>query len=398
MLRGPARCAAGDRCLPARREHQSGAARELEHARGAVPHDGRTRRTPARPPQHVATLKRLPPEVVQATGLFSDGELTPAENIVRAYLLKHGNDVEAMRLLARIGHRARRAGRCGAAARGGARRSHPTTAPPATTTPCVLRRAAQVPAGARGTRQAAAARARESSSICTLYATACVGLGEHEKAMPLYRELLADAPRAADLHLSVAHCLKTLGRQQEAIESYRASAAARPISAMPTGVSRISRPIASRTTRSRACSAEERRRPRRSSIATTCASRSARRSRTGASMQESWHYYERGNALKSSESRYRPEIIETQHAQADRGLHARVLRRAARVWAPRAPSRSSSWDCRAPAPPCSSRSSPRIRRSRARRNSPTFSASCSSCRGAIPTCRQSALPRRARAN
>ncbi len=53
--------------------------------------------------QHVATLKRLPPEVVQATSLFSDGELTPAEHIVRAYLLQHGDHVEAMRLLARIG-------------------------------------------------------------------------------------------------------------------------------------------------------------------------------------------------------------------------------------------------------------------------------------------------------
>ena len=53
--------------------------------------------------RHVATLRNLPPEVVQATGLFADGELTPAENIVRAYLLKHGNHVEAMRLLARIG-------------------------------------------------------------------------------------------------------------------------------------------------------------------------------------------------------------------------------------------------------------------------------------------------------
>src|SRR5580658_174394 len=33
--------------------------------------------------QHVATLKHLPPEVVLATSLFSDGELVPAENIVR---------------------------------------------------------------------------------------------------------------------------------------------------------------------------------------------------------------------------------------------------------------------------------------------------------------------------
>ena len=52
---------------------------------------------------HVATLKALPPEVVSATSFFSDGELLPAENIVRAYLLRYGNHVEAMRLLAKIG-------------------------------------------------------------------------------------------------------------------------------------------------------------------------------------------------------------------------------------------------------------------------------------------------------
>src|SRR5271165_2139089 len=33
---------------------------------------------------HVATLKRLPPEVVQATSLFSDGEWALAENMIRA--------------------------------------------------------------------------------------------------------------------------------------------------------------------------------------------------------------------------------------------------------------------------------------------------------------------------
>jgi tetratricopeptide (TPR) repeat protein len=52
---------------------------------------------------HVATLKRLPPEIVTATTLFSEGDLGPAESIVRAYLLKHGDHIEGMRLLARIG-------------------------------------------------------------------------------------------------------------------------------------------------------------------------------------------------------------------------------------------------------------------------------------------------------
>src|ERR1019366_7356851 len=71
----------------------------------------------------------------------------------------------------------------------------------------------------------------ENRQYRTLYATACVGLGEHEKAIPLYRELLVGAPRAEDLHLSVAHSLKAIGRR----------AARRSWSAI-TCVSRAARP------------------------------------------------------------------------------------------------------------------------------------------------------------
>ena len=54
--------------------------------------------------ERVSTLKTMPPEVVRAGSLFSDGELPAAENILRAYLLKSGDDVEALRLMARIEH------------------------------------------------------------------------------------------------------------------------------------------------------------------------------------------------------------------------------------------------------------------------------------------------------
>ncbi len=53
--------------------------------------------------QHVATLAKLPPEIVTASSMFADGEVYPAERIVRDFLLKHGDHVEAMRLLAKIG-------------------------------------------------------------------------------------------------------------------------------------------------------------------------------------------------------------------------------------------------------------------------------------------------------
>jgi len=45
------------------------------------------------------------------------------------------------------------------------------------------------------------------------------------------------------------------------------------------------------------------------SIATICASRLARRSKTG-EYAESWQFYQRGNALKRAESRYHPGITE----------------------------------------------------------------------------------------
>jgi tetratricopeptide (TPR) repeat protein len=60
------------------------------------------------------------------------------------------------------------------------------------------------------------------------YAAACVGLADYEEAIRMYRDLLREAPHAADLHLSVGHALKTLGRQQEAIASYRTAAEVNP--------------------------------------------------------------------------------------------------------------------------------------------------------------------------
>jgi tetratricopeptide (TPR) repeat protein len=53
------------------------------------------------------------------------------------------------------------------------------------------------------------------------HATICTGFGDFEQALPVYREVLRETPKDPELHLSIAHALKTLGRTQEAIESYR---------------------------------------------------------------------------------------------------------------------------------------------------------------------------------
>src|SRR5579859_8148314 len=41
--------------------------------------------------QHLATLDKLPPEVIEANSFLADGYLLPAENLIRAYLVKDGN-------------------------------------------------------------------------------------------------------------------------------------------------------------------------------------------------------------------------------------------------------------------------------------------------------------------
>ncbi|HSY95074.1 MAG TPA: tetratricopeptide repeat protein, partial [Steroidobacteraceae bacterium] len=178
---------------------------------------------------HVATLAKLPPEIVTATAMFSDNDLAPAEAIVRSYLLKHGDHVEAMRLLARIGL------------------AHDVLDDADTLLEAVLTMAPDYRAARYDYAMALLRRHKHVQCIAelekllelepdnrtykTTYATANVGLGDHERALALYQELIAGSPRdaaASELHLSVAHSFKALGRQQEAIEAYRNAAAVRP--------------------------------------------------------------------------------------------------------------------------------------------------------------------------
>jgi tetratricopeptide (TPR) repeat protein len=258
---------------------------------------------------HVATLKRLPPEVVSATSFFSDGELLPAENIVRAYLLKHGNHIEAMRLLARIG----------------IEREVFDDAE------LLLEAVLQLEPDYRAARHDYARvllerhkyqRAREEFEALlrtepenrhyrTLCATTYVGLGDHEKAIALYRQLLVDAPQAADLHLSIAHSLKTLGKREESIESYRAAVVARP------NFGDAFWSLANLKTYRFTNEEIEGMRTSESSPATAPIDRYHLCFALGKAFedlgdyQESCRFYERGNAYKRSESRYRPEVIET---------------------------------------------------------------------------------------
>jgi tetratricopeptide (TPR) repeat protein len=258
---------------------------------------------------HVAILKNLPPEVVSATSLFSDGELALAEQIIRAFLLRHGNHPEGMRLLAKIG----------------------MARDVLDDAELLLAATLELAPDHRATRyeyaqtlisrhKYALARAqvarlleREPGNLDyrALAATAAVGLGEHDAAIALYRGMLADSPGSPDIHLWLAHALKTVGDVPQAIESYRAAAQARPDfgdAYWSLANLKLYRFSDAEIAQMRAAEASP-------SVALVdryhlCFALGKALEDRG-EIVESWRYYERGNAAKRSESFYRPEIIET---------------------------------------------------------------------------------------
>jgi tetratricopeptide (TPR) repeat protein len=262
---------------------------------------------------HIATLKGLPPEVVQATGLFSDGDLVPAEGMIRAYLLKHGNHVEAMRLLGRIAFKRDVLDDAELLFASVLELAPDYQAARLDYAQVLLERHKYLQARRQLDQLLAIEPANRQYR--TLYATTCVGLGEHERAITLYRELLADAPGAADLQLSIAHSLKTLGRQQESIEAYRAAAAARPH--FGDAYWSLANLKTYRFTDDEIAGMQ--RDESASGVALMdryhlCFALGKALEDRG-EYQESWRYYERGNGLKRSESRYRPAILETNTAK-----------------------------------------------------------------------------------
>jgi len=258
---------------------------------------------------HVAVLKGLPPEVVTATSLFSDGDLAPAEQIVRDYLLAHGDQPEAMRLLAKIGI------------------AHDVLDDAEILLEAVLTLAPDYQAARYDYAHTLAQRhkyiqAREqidqllvldptNLDYRSLAATAAVGLGEHESVIAIYRDMLLERPGDPDVRLWLGHALKTIGRVPEAIDAYHEAAAARPdfgdaywsLANLKTyrfgdeELARMRREEASATISL----------PDRYHLCFALGKALEDRGETA----ESWNYYERGNALKRSESSYRPEVFET---------------------------------------------------------------------------------------
>jgi tetratricopeptide (TPR) repeat protein len=258
--------------------------------------------------ERVRVLQHLPSEVVKAGSLFSDGVPSAAESILRSYLLEHRH-VEALRLLARIQHQQNVLQEAEDLLEEALQLAPDDRAAHLDYVRVLLDR--QKYLQAQKMIEARSRPGKDDSHYDSLYAAACAGLGQYEPAIARYRQLLAGPTGAPDLLMALGHCLKSVGRQSEAIESYCAAGAARPgfgdaywslanlktyrfsedeIECMRTEEARAAaRPV----DRYHFCFALGRAYEDRNEYA------------------ESWEFYKRGNSLKRAEVRYDPAIIET---------------------------------------------------------------------------------------
>jgi len=259
--------------------------------------------------RELEALQGIPRAVVAATGLYLDGDLEVAESMVRAYLIEHGDQIEAMRLLARIGI-ARKVFDDAQLLLAAVLKLAPDYRAARTEHAEVLIELHREADARRELEQLMQEDPQNRLYYQGLYATACVGVGEHERAIALYRELLTGTPADADVQLSIAHAQKTLGQRDEAIASYHRAAQCR------RGFGDAYWSLANLKTYRFKPDELAHMRALQADAALNVEDRAhlcfalGKALEDGGSFAESFKYYELGNALKKADSRYRAEIIE----------------------------------------------------------------------------------------
>jgi len=176
--------------------------------------------------QQLTFLESLPAELVSVYSLLHQSKLRKAERLCRDYLQRNKHHVEGMRLLAQIGVRLQI-----------------YDDPEFLLESCVELHPEHIPARVDYRnlllRTQKFEKAHEQAQILletdpknpqyqVSLASALVGLGRFEEGLVHYRQVLAKDPENATLHMLLGHALKTTGAFSDAIEAYRAAYRIRP--------------------------------------------------------------------------------------------------------------------------------------------------------------------------
>ena len=268
---------------------------------------GRTQEA-ANAAQHVAKLATLATEVVTARSMLADGNLREAEDLIRTYLQRKPDDIEALRVLALVAHQ------------------NEFSKDAAVLLEAVLAAAPDYRPARHDYVLALIAlhrhmEAREQIDILIkaeperianhmTRASILVGQGDTDAAIALYRELIAQRPTDPELHLSIGHAFKTQGLRTDSENAYREAARLRP--AFGDAYWSLANLKTYRFSEAELATMREqvdaRRTPNEDRIHLCFALGKALEDR--GEYVESFRFYERGNALRKMGGTYRPQPIE----------------------------------------------------------------------------------------
>lgn len=258
-------------------------------------------------------LSGLPRELVSVSSFLHEGRLYKAERLCRAFLDEHPHHLEAMRLLAVIGMELHVLDDAEFLLES-ALTFDPGFMRARVDYVRVLQRRQKFDRALAEARRLVDG-APDNRAFRSLHADACMAAGDYAAALASYDALLRGNADDPQLQLARGHALKTIGRHDEAVAAYRAASRLRPtfgdaywsranLKTYRFDDSELSRMRAAegassigRADRYHLCFA----------LGKALADRGE--------FAEAFHYYQRGNALKRSELRYRPERLEAEFAR-----------------------------------------------------------------------------------
>jgi tetratricopeptide (TPR) repeat protein len=257
--------------------------------------------------QRLQKLNELPPQIVEAGGLFCDGERAAAESLLTDYVAAQGRHVEALRLLGRIAQARGLSNHAESLLREVVERAPDYADARLDYVRVLIER--QTYAAALEQAQLRLRAAPSDPEARFLLATILAGLGRHEEAVPTFAQLLAETPQRNHLRIVLGHSLKALGRAEEAVRAYRDAAAGHAnIGDAYWSLANL------KTYRFDDAEIQRMRRlealplPDRAHLCFALGKALEDRGEYG----ESWACYQRGNALMRARNGWRPEALEDQ--------------------------------------------------------------------------------------
>jgi tetratricopeptide (TPR) repeat protein len=180
--------------------------------------------------EHVATqlqhLSQLPPVIVTASSLMNEGHLYKAEQMIRPFLIANPLHLDGMRLLAELGVKLNVLDDAELLLETCVEMA-PDHLQARFEYARVLNKRQKFPK-ALAQAEILCTAAPHDRAFRTLRAMQCVGVGAHQEALDAFNRLLAEQPNDPEMHVSVGHVLKTLGRYRNGIEAYRTACTQKP--------------------------------------------------------------------------------------------------------------------------------------------------------------------------